>query len=362
MSTFVFSSGELQQLARAMALLLDPFGHEHPDDWRRAVNRLLLPLLNADSAGFLLPGVGGMPMFSEEHDQKQLAVFPESVPPPTANGTPIWKRMLDIGVGTLVEAYDGDISPYYASAYYNDYAAANRACETLSAQFSLGGTGPHAAASLHFWHNRLDDDRAFGEREVAMLRLLLPAFRAGVESQLRFGAHRRNLLHMLDGLGHAVLVLDACGRVVHRTPALVQVLEGDAGRDDILCAMRRAAMVACGCVAMPETCATRCVTTDTARYRITVSTYGCRGDRDAAVLVALERRSSRVATEAELRERFTLTPAESRVALLLATGQNNADIAAALGITSHTARRHTERVLRKLGVRSRAEVAGRVYR
>ena len=56
-------------------------------------------------------------------------------------------------------------------------------------------------------------------------------------------------------------------------------------------------------------------------------------------------------------KRFSLTPAEQRVARLLIKGENNKAIAATLGLSEHTARHHTERVLRKLDIRSRAGVA-----
>jgi DNA-binding CsgD family transcriptional regulator len=55
-----------------------------------------------------------------------------------------------------------------------------------------------------------------------------------------------------------------------------------------------------------------------------------------------------------------LTRRERAVAVLLADGCSNADIAEALDISSHTARHHTESVMRKLGVRSRSQVAARV--
>lgn len=51
-----------------------------------------------------------------------------------------------------------------------------------------------------------------------------------------------------------------------------------------------------------------------------------------------------------------LTPRERDVARQLAAGKPGKAIAAALGISTHTARRHTERVFAKLGVRCRAEV------
>jgi DNA-binding CsgD family transcriptional regulator len=54
--------------------------------------------------------------------------------------------------------------------------------------------------------------------------------------------------------------------------------------------------------------------------------------------------------------RFGLTSREADVARCLARGERNARIAALLGISPHTARRHTELVMLKLGVHSRAAV------
>lgn len=62
----------------------------------------------------------------------------------------------------------------------------------------------------------------------------------------------------------------------------------------------------------------------------------------------------------ELRARFQLTPREAEVALLLARGASEKRLARALDISVHTARRHTERVFAKLGVRARSAVASQV--
>ena len=65
-------------------------------------------------------------------------------------------------------------------------------------------------------------------------------------------------------------------------------------------------------------------------------------------------------SDEEIRERWGLTPREIEVARLLAEGRTNADIAAALGNRENTIRHHTEKIFRKLGVRSRAEVGPRL--
>ena len=63
-------------------------------------------------------------------------------------------------------------------------------------------------------------------------------------------------------------------------------------------------------------------------------------------------------TDQALRSHFGLTARQLEVVALLLRGRRNADIAASLGTSAATARHHTERVLAKLGARSRAEVPG----
>ena len=55
-----------------------------------------------------------------------------------------------------------------------------------------------------------------------------------------------------------------------------------------------------------------------------------------------------------------LTPAERRVAALVAEGRTNREVAAALFLTEHTVETSLTQIYRKLGVRSRTELA-RVY-
>lgn len=58
--------------------------------------------------------------------------------------------------------------------------------------------------------------------------------------------------------------------------------------------------------------------------------------------------------------RYGLTRREHEVARLLAQGKSNAAIAQELRISAHTARHHTQRVLAKLAVHSRAEAGAKL--
>lgn len=63
---------------------------------------------------------------------------------------------------------------------------------------------------------------------------------------------------------------------------------------------------------------------------------------------------------ARLQRNYGLTTREVEVAELLESGLSNVAVAQRLGISPHTARHHTQRVLVKLGVHSRAAAAARL--
>jgi DNA-binding NarL/FixJ family response regulator len=62
----------------------------------------------------------------------------------------------------------------------------------------------------------------------------------------------------------------------------------------------------------------------------------------------------------DLHIEYGMTPREIEVAVLLTEGCSNRTIAHRLGISAHTARHHTQRVLVKLGVHSRAEAGAKL--
>lgn len=83
-----------------------------------------------------------------------------------------------------------------------------------------------------------------------------------------------------------------------------------------------------------------------------------------------EQRAGRTAARADfapartayLQMQFGLTARETEVAVLLAQGLSNVAIAKTLAISTHTARHHTQRVLGKLKVHSRAEAGAKLRR
>ena len=79
-------------------------------------------------------------------------------------------------------------------------------------------------------------------------------------------------------------------------------------------------------------------------------------DAAPVVLVFVEPLEVPLPNDEELRRRFGLTRKEACVARLIAEDQTNEQIAHRLSISPHTARHHTERILAKLGAKSRTMV------
>ena len=104
------------------------------------------------------------------------------------------------------------------------------------------------------------------------------------------------------------------------------------------------------------------VRTSAMEYRLRAVSVVDGGARAAVptCVVWIRRCRPRLLTTEILRERYGLTPREVRVSTLLAARLRSREIADVLGISIHTARRHAEAVLRKVGVQSRAELRDRL--
>ena len=89
-----------------------------------------------------------------------------------------------------------------------------------------------------------------------------------------------------------------------------------------------------------------------------------RGDGHGPALAGIGKLNGRAPHPApaavNLHIEYGMTPREIEVSLLLSEGCSNRTIAHRLGISQHTARHHTQRVLAKLGVHSRAEAGARL--
>jgi DNA-binding CsgD family transcriptional regulator len=108
-----------------------------------------------------------------------------------------------------------------------------------------------------------------------------------------------------------------------------------------------------GQVAADETLGWR-LTVDGASYEAQSRTLA--GGSSLIVVVVVERHTRELVPDEQMMRAFRFTASEARVARLLVDRRSNREIADKLEVTEHTARRHTEKVLQKLGIRRRAHV------
>ena len=384
--SILFTTGEMAACAIASRVLLTPDAFDRVSDWRTASRQCVAQLLHADASVSLLfmrdepianvdRGSAPLVALATGCATPETGVFvrrhaPDVTPPraePAATGEACATAAARPITGAVADAHAAVLDdPVDATA---PTGAADTSADAASwdaigmAVRSLHGL---PAASLHFYR-RCVGEEGFSARAVAMLRLLLPSFDAGVQALARGASHTRLLADVLDASRQALLLLDAEGRPLHATPLLEEWLAGEDEPTRIHRVMDTTAAMLTARLrdddrAGPPTSIDRELATSRRRYLL----HGCRVGTDAegralSVLLRVEPHAEPPVVE-ELRMRFRLTPREADVARLAAERYTAREIAGMLHITGHTARRHLEHVYAKTGVHSRSGLAVLVHR
>lgn len=208
-------------------------------------------------------------------------------------------------------------------------------------------------------------DNPFGNEWLGLLGLLLPAFRAAARHLQQRQLGRRHLLRFIDKLPRMTWLWDGNGGELHRNPPLRRLLaEPDAphltgvARLLVRKTLRIRRSRRKTQPAAPGAPGERTVRLASGRYRVRalhLEPYPLEG-RDL-VIVEVEPLTPRLPGPKILRARFGLTPRQAEVAVLLAGGASNKEVAGALGVSTHTVRSHAEAVFRKLNVHTRKALA-----
>ena len=224
-------------------------------------------------------------------------------------------------------------------------------------------------------HNDRHPALRVGQTGAMLVGLLLPVFRAAVVTRERFraqrAAQRAELAALLDVIPGGAIVVDLEGRVLHESVGLARLLATDADREMVRRAAARMAHVLALRVKSQRTAdrgrdsnvaatvASTEVQTSADHYELHGSYVRVLGG-DPAVVVTLDSCRRRRFDGAHLRTRHGLTAREINVTHQLVRGRCTAAIARELGLSVHTVRRHTERILAKLAVHSRGAIAERI--
>ena len=197
----------------------------------------------------------------------------------------------------------------------------------------------------------------FNGKRHQMLNLLVPAFEAGIRFRQRVAGAEQRVVEMIDGVDTALLLFDEHGRLVHRSRAFAMLCRSNALSEEDMRMLYTAAQalvqdVQAPAVDAPLMC-TRTVTLRSGAYVLRLTTL----DRaTSGTLVSVERDAPFPSAHA-IQQHFGLTPRQSEVALLMAEGCTDAEIADRLFISVNTVHRHVAQVLAAMDVPSRAGVA-----
>jgi DNA-binding CsgD family transcriptional regulator len=354
---------DLAALRAALLVLLSPFDYPDTVVWRRAAAQALRACLGADSVYVTLPAAAPAVMVGTgEMDPRALAAYIAHY----HHRNPADRERLRRRLSHWTREGLVPLGELCRTEYFADYCRPNGLISSCGmATLPPGPTDSEAIVHV----TSTDTGHYLPEgREEQLLSLLQPAFAAGIRAALLSATWQGELRRELDAGASAIAVCDPKGRMLHATPRLLELVKADAEGSRILAGVSRAAadIGALLCRqrdARPDVSASHAVDTRRGRYTVRASllrTPELLG-QSPLVLLVIEP-PSRLArpSEAELHERFGLTAREAEAALLLAQGVRNRELAAALGVGEHTARRHTEHVLTKLDVTSRAAVAAAI--
>jgi DNA-binding CsgD family transcriptional regulator len=350
------SSADTVRLHQANQLLLAPL--DTPSEtWDRAVTTSLGQFLGADKAAMIYPCGDGLQIVNQGVDPAALMLYCSRYRKLDEGESHLRERNLEVWNCAMLYPP----TQVRRTEFYRDFIVPFRLFDALA----MAGDPGHSAEypRIAFFHASARA-KPFGERGVAILRFLLPSFKAGVAIHARYAAGRSGLAAALDTLSEGILVADTAGRTLQVNVALMRLISADREGErlrreaqELACRLGSAGSLRPG---FPH-CDERTVRTASATYRLrgkSVAEHVLTPQQ--AVLVVLERVTPELPSALQLRERFRLTPREAMVALLLVLGRSNAAVAAELGTTERTARAHTEKVMLKLGVHSRAEVGFQV--
>ena len=356
-------SNDLARLEAASRILLSPLVAPGPEAWLAEAGRAVRDLIGGSGVVLVAPG-GPSGVYSEDVPDVAAACMAYTgtlTEDGYASSDPFvdtWNQLrrragyevfsLDFNQRVMAEAgHEGLDSPIVtdvlAGAGQRDFVGLHK-------------SGPAGDAVVWVLGRERDGFR-FGEGTPAVLQALVPSFRSGLDALGRLGAHRA----ALDAVSEPLAAFGPDGGELHRNAALRDALAADVEGATVERAVARL-----GRAGTPQArrsdgplAATDTVQTAQGRYalRRTELPPGLFGaDPAVLVTVAVSRAPAPPSAEA-VRERTGLTAREAEVALLLAQGLTNAEVADRLFIAPATARRHTESVLGKLGLTSRAAVA-----
>ena len=175
MNGLYLRSGELSALHDATQILLTPHEFSSSEEWRAASLRGVARVVGADLGMFITRGRNGETSITSDG----LPRTDEYIPRVSGFDARLrlFNRQMQLITWSRASLWHRHLEEMRRSSYYQDYIRPIRGFDTIGLTVARGADG--GIVSLHLNH---DTERGtpFGDRGLALLRLLEPAFRTGV--------------------------------------------------------------------------------------------------------------------------------------------------------------------------------------
>lgn len=179
-------------IRRAVWALVSPLQAESANAWREDVCAQLSPLLNADAVTFSLRWGDRVSLHSVGIEDDVLRAYADeyhvlddglNVRRPEL-GLEVWSRAMLWPEGRLE-----------SSPYFHDFAVPSRLFDAVG--MTVEAAEPDQLATISA-HRRRRGAGPFGARELKLLEMLLPTFKAGIGTLMRQNTHRQRMTRALD--------------------------------------------------------------------------------------------------------------------------------------------------------------------
>jgi DNA-binding CsgD family transcriptional regulator len=361
--TLKLSSHEQRLLTKASETMLSPGTFPDETDWHNAVMIDLLRLTGAcksairvaEPRGFRMTPMGFEDSAIEEHKSYYYRFD---------FGRALGDKPILGQVFSRNEYYGSNLPRLRKTEYYADYITKYKAFDALC--ISSRGHEHQKGIVLYLWYDR-EMDVSRRRNRLAMLRLLAPSFRAGLTIGTRVQRHPENPVGTFEECSDGCALFNLDGVLLHRNPALSVILASEESNDELSRAIIESANairdshVRRSSVAETLTRVSTVLRLASKSYAISACVLEYGSSNAASILVTVSPKGGDAARQydfGKVRDAFRLTEREVEVVILLSKRQRNHEVANRLGVSEHTARHHTENVMRKLGVATRSEVAG----
>lgn len=364
----------LEAINKIQAAILS--GYDSPTEvWADDICSSMGALLGTDHVYFIEPEEP-----SDQPGQESLGVYSRSIGQTFADGIAShFEGFDDDGFSLFREDYAsalhrtiraGGVGAYHDAPLYN--RRIRESMELHQKVFKPVGLERQMAISAPLVRGEAMLIAGFGHKDFPehdderhqILELLTPAFEAAIAFRTRLKSSYLETRRAMEGAGKPFAVVSVDGTLLFLSEELQSHLAGNDHRADLLSAILTMAQDSTHALirnpgralAQPVRRATIGERHHTLRARIGKAFNG-----DPEVHIWVEPQSGRVLNN-ELARAFGLTPRECEVAALIADGLRDKEIARRLSISPHTARRHSEALLRKTELSNRASLGPLLFR